>query len=259
MLVSIIRALMRPARRSYAPRKRRRKSPKYTPTRQRDQAKTSAPANSTAKVASFDPSTAKPQLEKRTLAGRPYIVDGDTITVQRVQIRLFGIDAPEKNHPYGRAAKSALYRMCKGRTVHAQVLEVDDHGRTVAICRLDDGRDLSAEMVKMGLAIDWPKYSGGAYQHLETQDVRKKLWLADARQKGRMYLWYRYDLENGKQSNGQAKPCSRGEAHPKSNTQSSELCPNCGAEMVVRPNRKTGVKFLGCSRFPRCKGSRNLS
>lgn len=38
-------------------------------------------------------------------------------------------------------------------------------------------------------------------------------------------------------------------------------CPRCGATMVVRTARKganTGEQFLGCSNFPRCKGTREL-
>ena len=62
-------------------------------------------------------------------------------------------------------------------------------GCTVAKCYLKDGRDLSAEMVKLDLAIDWPKFSGGVYGSMEITDVRKKLWLADARQKGEMHVW----------------------------------------------------------------------
>jgi restriction system protein len=33
-------------------------------------------------------------------------------------------------------------------------------------------------------------------------------------------------------------------------------CPRCAATMVARSNRKSGEKFLGCSRFPKCKGTR---
>lgn len=32
-------------------------------------------------------------------------------------------------------------------------------------------------------------------------------------------------------------------------------CPKCGAEMVERKARKTGNAFLGCSRFPQCRGT----
>lgn len=36
-------------------------------------------------------------------------------------------------------------------------------------------------------------------------------------------------------------------------------CPRCGGEMVERFNKSTGEPFLGCKRFPRCKGTRRLS
>lgn len=141
----------------------------------------------------FDAESAKPLPATKTLRGTAYIVDGDTVRIQGTQIRLFGVDAPEIDHPYGKKAKWALVSICKGRRVNAEILEQDAHGRAVAICHLDDGRDLSAEMVKLGLAIDWPKYSGGKYRSLETADARRKLWLADARQKGGMHVWEKFE------------------------------------------------------------------
>ena len=120
------------------------------------------------------------------------MTDGDTITIQGTQVRLYGIDAPELDHPYGKKAKWAMVRLCRGHRIRAEVTEEDAYGRTVAKCFLPDGSDLSAEMVKLGLAIDWPKFSGGQYSHLEITGVRKKLWLADARQKGRMHVWETY-------------------------------------------------------------------
>lgn len=143
----------------------------------------------------FDAKSAQPQTGKSVLSGRVYVVDGDTMLIQKTQIRLFGVDAPEINHPYGRKAKWALVSLCKGQTVKAEIIEHDDYGRTVARCHLQDGRDVSAEMVKLGLAIDWPKFSGGIYQALELPGVRKKLWLADARQKGRMHVWGQFEAE----------------------------------------------------------------
>ena len=96
------------------------------------------------------------------------------------------------NHPYGKKAKWALVALCKGQTIRAVVKAEDDHGRMVAKCYLPDGRDLSAEMVKAGLAIDWPKFSDGTYGSFEVADARKKMWLADARQKGRMHVWAKF-------------------------------------------------------------------
>ncbi|EET48462.1 nuclease [Thalassobium sp. R2A62] len=127
------------------------------------------------------------------LEGPAFITDGDTITVRKTQVRLYGIDAPELDHPYGRKAKWAMVRLCKGHRIRAEIIEEDVYGRTVAKCFLPDGRDLSAELVKQGLAIDWPKFSGGKYSYLEVEGVRKKLWLADARQKGRMHVWEQFE------------------------------------------------------------------
>lgn len=121
------------------------------------------------------------------------MIDGDSIVIQGTQIRLFGIDAPEMNHPYGKKAKWALLALCKGQTIRAELVAQDHFERTVALCYLEDGRELSAEMVKAGMAIDWPKFSGGKYGELEPPDARRKLWLADARQKGRMHVLEKFE------------------------------------------------------------------
>ena len=147
----------------------------------------------------FDKESAKHLHHKRILTGPAWITDGDTIKIKNTQIRLFGIDAPELHHPYGNKAKWALYRLCKGHTVRAEITEEDEYGRTVAQCYLSDGRDLSAEMVKQGLALDWPKFSGGRYRHLEPSDARKRLFLGDARQKGRMHVWEKFEAKQGRQ------------------------------------------------------------
>ena len=147
-------------------------------------------------VGAFDDATARHLGERVILCGPAYVIDGDTIVIRKTQIRLFGVDAPEMNHPYGKKAKWALVALCKGRDIRAEVTDVDTHGRTVARCFLPDGRDLSAEMVKCGMAIDWPKFSGGIYRHLEAPDLRKRLWLADARQKGRMHVWEQFEARN---------------------------------------------------------------
>lgn len=142
----------------------------------------------------FDPDDdVKVEEPPVVIEGPAYVVDGDTVVVRNTQIRLYGIDAPEMNHPFGKKAKWALVRMCKGQSVRAEILSHDAHGRTVARCHLPDGSDLSAEMVKQGLAIDWPKFSGGVYAQFEIPNARKKMWLADARQKGRMHVWEAYE------------------------------------------------------------------
>lgn len=148
----------------------------------------------------FDAQTARHLRVHKTLKGYARIVDGDTIVIRRTQIRLFGIDAPEINHPFGQKAKWTLVALCKGHQVRAEILETDAYDRTVARCFLPDGQDLSAMMVQQGMAIDWPKFSGGKYSSFEVTGVRKKLWLADARQKGRMHVWQQFEARQKEKS-----------------------------------------------------------
>lgn len=201
MLKSILRALFRP---SYRPKAK----PNNKPVREtlaykagRSISALSAQPKKPQPVVSpsgeaFDAATTHPVTHPRVLEGPAYVTDGDTITIKKTQVRLYGIDAPELNHPYGKKAKWAMMRLCKGHCIRAEITDEDEYGRTVAKCYLPDGSDLSAELVKQGLAIDWPKYSGGKYTHLEVAGVRKKLWLADARQKGLIHVWEKFDAPN---------------------------------------------------------------
>ncbi|MDA5556666.1 thermonuclease family protein [Shimia sp. MMG029] len=106
--------------------------------------------------------------------------------IDKTHIRLFGIDAPEMDQPYGKKAKWAMVSLTKGRTVTANLLPESSYDRVVAHCVLDDGTDLSAEIVKQGLALDWSKFSGGAYSEFETQNARKKLWRVAAKHRGKL-------------------------------------------------------------------------
>ena len=184
----------------------RESSSHRTPDRDRSQASVTAPRRTPSSDArGREPwrtrsVSASPIRQKRTLKGRAYVVDGDTIKLEKTNVRLFGIDAPELDHPYGKKAMWDLRKICAGQTITAEVIEEDTHGRTVAQCFLPDGTDLSAEMVKRGLALDWPKFSGGRYKALETPDARRKLWLANARQKGHMHVWAKFEARQIRQT-----------------------------------------------------------
>jgi micrococcal nuclease len=126
------------------------------------------------------------EMHQVTIKGPCHVQDGDSIFIGDTSIRLHGIDAPELDHPYGKNAKWELIKLCKGQIVSAVLEGSLSHKRIVATCYLPDGRDLSAEMVKLGMAVDWAKFSGGKYRSFEVSGVRRKLWRCDARQKGRM-------------------------------------------------------------------------
>ena len=90
-------------------------------------------------------------------------VDGDTIKLDGVTFRLWGIDAPESKQlcdgaPMGGAATEALRNLMKGKTIECEKRATDRYGRTVALCRAD-GLDLSAAMVQSGWAFAFVRYS----------------------------------------------------------------------------------------------------
>jgi len=110
-----------------------------------------------------------------TLKGRCYVIDGDTIIIRNTKIRLAGVDAPELDQPWGQKAKWAMVEICRGQLVTARLTGESSHDRLVGTCYLPDGRDIAAELIKLGLALDWAHYSGGMYRHLEPRGARRKL------------------------------------------------------------------------------------
>lgn len=102
------------------------------------------------------------------LTGHARVVDGDTIDVAGVRVRLEGIDAPETGQrcpgrsqgtwPAGRKATSALKSMINGQVVSCRSLGYGKYGRMLGACRTGSV-DLNAEMVRRGHAWAFVKYS----------------------------------------------------------------------------------------------------
>lgn len=113
--------------------------------------------------------------EVGVLEGKYHVIDGDTIVIKRTKIRLAGVDAPELDKPWGQKSKWAMVQIVKGQVVTAKLNGERSHDRLVATCYLPDGRDIGAELIGQGLALDWSKFSGGKYKHLEPKGVRRKL------------------------------------------------------------------------------------
>lgn len=109
------------------------------------------------------------------IKGRAWVIDGDTIVVNRVKIRLAGIDAPELDQPWGQKSKWEMIKLCKGQTISVELSGQTSYDRLVGTCFLPDGRDLGAEIIKAGLALDGGHFSAGKYRHLEDPAMRRKL------------------------------------------------------------------------------------
>lgn len=109
------------------------------------------------------------------LTGKAYIIDGDTIRIKGTKIRLAGIDAPELNMPWGQKSKWTMVEICKGQIITVELDGERSYDRLVGTCFLPDGRDIGAEIIKRGLALDLPHFSGGKYRQFEPAGVRNKL------------------------------------------------------------------------------------
>ena len=98
------------------------------------------------------------------ISGMAYVIDGDTLVIRRRHVRLFGIDAFERDQTCGRfrcgtEARKALRDLTKGRTLTCETKAIDTYGRTVAVCKTSDGRDVGGEMVRRGLAVAYRSFS----------------------------------------------------------------------------------------------------
>ena len=101
------------------------------------------------------------------VAGRARVIDGDTIEVGSVRIRLFGLDAPESTQsclegsrrwPCGEQATRALVGRIEGRSVTCEERDRDRYGRIVAVCRYG-AQDVNAWLVREGWAVAYRRYS----------------------------------------------------------------------------------------------------
>ncbi len=116
------------------------------------------------------------------------IIDGDTYDIllegnKTVRIRMEGIDAPEKGMPFYKAAKKHLSDLCFGKTIRLEVHEEDSRKRKIAFSYLVDGRELSHEMIKAGMAWHFIKYNKDndlAKLEAQARELKVGLWIDES-------------------------------------------------------------------------------
>ncbi len=90
------------------------------------------------------------------------ITDGDTIKVldainRQYTIRLAGIDAPERNQPFGSKSTENVAHLTFGKNVSLDCGKEESYGRLVCKVILD-GRDVCLEQVKAGMAWHYKQF-----------------------------------------------------------------------------------------------------
>jgi endonuclease YncB( thermonuclease family) len=103
----------------------------------------------------------------QAISGPAVAIDGDTLDMTGMRVRLFGVDAVELGQTCARGgeawrcgedAKAQLSALVAGQQVRCEARDTDVYGRMVAVCRA--GRvDLSAAMAWAGFAVALEDFS----------------------------------------------------------------------------------------------------
>lgn len=112
------------------------------------------------------------------------VTDGDSLRVmhkgQAEQVRLYGIDCPEKGQAFGQRAKKATSELAFGRQVTLHGIRKDRCERTLATVDLPDGKNLNQELVKNGWCWWYRDYAPNntEFERLEgeAREARRGIW-----------------------------------------------------------------------------------
>ncbi|MEO5362555.1 MAG: thermonuclease family protein [Magnetococcus sp. DMHC-8] len=127
------------------------------------------------------------------------VVDGDTVWVERdgtgIRIRLEGIDAPERDQPWGEEATAFIRQQALGGEVTVLGKEWDRYGRLVARIVLPNGSHLNHQLVRQGLAWWYHAYSTDhALQAAQALARQEQLGLWSDAHPAPPWLWRRTHL-----------------------------------------------------------------
>jgi endonuclease YncB( thermonuclease family) len=108
------------------------------------------------------------QTSKPALKGIARVIDGDTIDIRGLRVRLNGIDAPERKqtcekfvggkYACGVQSTEALIRLLGANEVQCEKAGTDRNGRMIGRCKTGE-IDIGAWMVEQGWALAYRRYS----------------------------------------------------------------------------------------------------
>lgn len=112
------------------------------------------------------------------------VPDGDGLIVehagQQHTLRLYGLDAPEYDQPFGVDAKAWLASRVFGTDVHVLPLGSDKYDRTIAQVLDSDGRSINYALVHRGLAWHYAQFAPHdrlmAFLQADAQAAHRGLW-----------------------------------------------------------------------------------
>lgn len=120
-----------------------------------------------------------------TIYGTAKIIDGDSIIINKYEIRLFDIDAPEytqlcfdkNNHQYncGKESLSYLKTITKNAKLECHIVGKDTYDRYLATC-FNGKNNINAKMISAGWAVIYNNPSEYYNLMLQAKLAKKGLW-----------------------------------------------------------------------------------
>ena len=126
------------------------------------------------------------------------VSDGDTISVKKlknnvldgdlIKVRLYGIDAPEKDQDFGYESKKALMNYVSNKTIEIDIKSKDRYGRSVGILYVD-GRNINEELLRDGYVWYYEQYDKNNERSRLLQENAMKNKLGLFSKKGYVEPW----------------------------------------------------------------------
>ena len=93
-----------------------------------------------------------------TISGPARVVDGDTVDVAGVRVRLKGVDAAERGTELGEFAREVMIEIVGGSKLTCRLTGEKTHRREVGYCVTANGVDINREIIAQGAALACPRY-----------------------------------------------------------------------------------------------------
>ncbi|WP_455478413.1 thermonuclease family protein [Bartonella sp. B10] len=115
-------------------------------------------------------------VSRSSITGEASVIDGDSIVISSIMIRLSGIDSPEihqfcgtkkTRYPCGLEAKKYLERLIAHQPVTCYWRKKDKYHRILATCRTKKINNINAAIVQNGWAVSY-------YDYPEEEEKAKK-------------------------------------------------------------------------------------
>ena len=135
------------------------------------------------------------------------VYDGDSFQAKasdgrQVEVRLFGVDAPERYQAWSRRSREALAGLLRGQEIELDIVDTDRYERIVARATLPDGRSVNEWLVEQGHVWVYRRYTDDPRLIALEEAARaagRGLWSMPASERIPPWEWRRNNRERGRE------------------------------------------------------------